>query len=219
MLLYLLRLYLQQHPPENLFARLRVDFLGGALGYRRVRGGGKNQLIARAAGLKTYKQPVTIFDATAGLGKDSFILAALGCTVTLVERSPALGELLQDGLDRAKNDPRVSAIISHMHLIVADAKKILNELLVENYPDIIYLDPMFPVHEKSALNKIEMRLIRELVGDDSDAPLLLDIALKCAKKRVVVKRPRQAKTLNDVKPSLVVAGKANRYDVYLSQKI
>lgn len=209
---------MQQNLPKNLVERLRVDFLGGALGYRRVKGGGKNQLIARAVGLKTYKLPLTVFDATAGLGKDGFILAVLGCTVTLVERSPVLGRLLHDGLDRAKHDPSVADIISRMHLIVLDAKKILNKLLVENYPDIIYIDPMFPVHAKSTLNKIEMRLIRELVGDDSDAPLLLDIALKCAKKRVVVKRPRHAKTLNTIKPSFVIAGKANRYDVYLSQK-
>ena len=165
------------------------------------------------------KLPLTVFDATAGLGKDSFILAALGCTVTLVERSPVLGALLQEGLEKARNNESVSDIINRMQLQIADAKNVLTALSNEYFPDVIYIDPMFPVQEKSALNKIEMRLIRELVGDDLDAPALLEIALKRAKKRVVVKRPRYAKTLTDVEPSFVIAGKANRYDVYLSQKM
>jgi 16S rRNA (guanine1516-N2)-methyltransferase len=42
---------------------------------------------------------------------------------------------------------------------------------------VIYLDPMFPHREKTALVKKEMRLFRPLVGDDPDAPALLQAAL------------------------------------------
>ncbi len=51
-----------------------------------------------------------------------------------------------------------------------------------NRADTIYLDPMYPHSGKSALNKLEMRIIRKLVGDDTDAALLLEIALQHAKK-------------------------------------
>jgi 16S rRNA (guanine1516-N2)-methyltransferase len=57
--------------------------------------------------------------------------------------------------------------------------------------------------------------LRDLIGDDVDAPDVLSLALKKAKKRVVVKRPRLAKPLNDQIPNLVFAGKSTRFDVYL----
>lgn len=44
-------------------------------------------------------------------------------------------------------------------------------------PQVVYLDPMFPHRDKSALVKKEMRLFRPLVGDDLDAPALLQAAL------------------------------------------
>ena len=43
-------------------------------------------------------------------------------------------------------------------------------------PDVVYLDPMFPHREKSALVKKEMRVFQELVGADNDADDLLDFA-------------------------------------------
>jgi 16S rRNA (guanine1516-N2)-methyltransferase len=191
-----------------------VDFIGGALGYRRVKGGGKNQAIARAVGLKSSLKP-TVLDVTAGLGRDAFILASLGCEVHMIERSPVLAKALQAGLDRALQDPKIAEIIGRMTLKLADAKDILAGLQPDNYPDVIYIDPMFPEENKSALNKIEMRTIREIVGDDNDADLLLTLALGKAKKRVVVKRSRKALPLGGVVPSFVIGGKSSRYDVYL----
>jgi len=55
-----------------------AEFVGGPAGYRRIQGGGRKQHIARAVGLKGSSVPF-IIDATAGLGRDSFVLAALGC--------------------------------------------------------------------------------------------------------------------------------------------
>ena len=72
--------------------------------------------------------------------------------------------------------------------------------------------------DKGALNKIEMRMIRKIVGDDQDSDMLLTLALKKAKKRVVVKRARKALPLGGLVPSLVVGGKSSRYDVYFPHK-
>jgi len=198
-------------------ALFTVDFIGGALGYRRVKGGGKNQAIARAVGLKSGLKP-TVLDVTAGLGRDAFILASLGCEVRMIERSPVLAKALQEGLARGLQDPKTGEIIGRMVLIVADAKDVLTDLNPDNYPDVIYIDPMFPEENKSALNKIEMRTLREVVGDDKDADLLLTLALKKAKKRVVVKRSRKALPLGGLAPSFVIGGKSSRYDVYLGVK-
>lgn len=189
-----------------------VDFLSGEANHRRKFGGGKSQMLAKAVGLNKLKNP-HVLDATAGLGRDAFVLACLGCKVDMVERSPIIFTLLQDGLQRANQDLTISQITQNMSLTNADSCKYISNLIVK--PDIIYLDPMFPKRDKSALVKKEMRIFKEILGDDTDADKLLAVSLNKASKRVVVKRPRQSPFLNDKKPSFIMEGKANRFDVYV----
>ena len=207
------RLELQQtgkDAPGPLF----VDFTSGAINYRRRHGGGRKQAIARAIGLKKGLTP-TVIDATAGLGRDAFVLAGLGCKIQLIERSPVIAALLQDGLDRAKAAPTCNLIATNnLILTVGDSTKILANLQTEK-PDVIFLDPMYPHRVKSALVKKEMRLIRLLAGDDEDSATLLKVALTKAKQRVVVKRPKQAESLTGPEPSFVINCKKNRFDIYL----
>ena len=82
------------------------------MAHRRQFGGGKGQMIAKAVGIKGGIKP-QILDATAGLGKDAFVLATLGCEMTLLERSPIIHQLLQDGIERA-SESDVSDIIQRM---------------------------------------------------------------------------------------------------------
>ena len=82
-------------------------------------------------------------------------------------------------------------------------------------PDVIYLDPMYPEHGTNALPHKEMRWLRELVGEDTDADALLAPALLLARKRVVVKRPLKAPDLAGVAPHHRHRGRAVRFDVYL----
>lgn len=199
-----------------------VDFVGGKMGHRRRYGGGRGQPLAKAIGLKGGANPEVI-DATAGLGRDAFVLASLGAKVTLLERSPVLAALLEDGLNRALTSPEVAGIVKErMKLINADAVEWLKQLPFDQYPDVVYMDPMYPHRNKSALVKKEMRYLREIVGDDNDDSLLLHAALCCAKLRVVVKRPRGApcitgKILNNRKPNSTVESKNTRYDIYVTQ--
>ncbi len=195
---------------------LFAEFLKGPLGYRIAKGGGRNQLIARAVGLKMHKGKLRILDATAGLGRDAFILASLGCEVHMVERSQVMAALLFDGLKRAKLSDKACSTVSAIQVTVGDALGVLKNLKVENAPQVVYLDPMFPGEMKNALTKIEMRIIRDIVGGDLDADQLISLALQKAQKRVVVKRPRGAPTLANTLPSFEVAGKSSRYDVYLT---
>ncbi len=196
-----------------------VDFIEGKAQHRRKFGGGKGQDIAKAIGLHKLKHPHVV-DATAGLGRESFVLATLGCTVTLLERSPIVHALLADGLTRARNnsgDPDITAIMSRMTLHHANAHDWLPALPADALPDVIYLDPMFPERHKSALVQKEMRFFHEVVGDDPDSDGLLAIAQHHARYRVVVKRPRHAPVLANSKPAFVITGKAIRYDVYLGK--
>ena len=83
--------------------------------------------------------------------------------------------------------------------------------------DAVYLDPMYPREdEKSAKQKKEMFLLRELVGKDLDAEALFEAAWAAAAKRVVVKRPDDAPRITRARePSMVLEGKTVRYDIYL----
>jgi 16S rRNA (guanine1516-N2)-methyltransferase len=199
---------------------ITIDFCGGKTEHRRRFGGGRGQPLAKAIGLKGNATP-TVIDATAGLGKDAFVIANLGAQVMLIERSPILTALLEDGLGRASHDPEIKTIVTdRMNLVTADAIEWLTNLPIEQYPDVVYMDPMYPHRNKSALVKKEMRVLRELVGDDEDACQLLHVALSCAKHRVTVKRPRTApilngSVLNNRKPNSTVESKNTRYDIYV----
>ena len=188
-----------------------VDFTSGAVAHRRKFGGGKGQSIAKAIGLKSGIQ-LHVIDATAGLGRDAFVLASLGCEVDMVERSPVAAALLEDGLERAVLDFEIGSWVQQrMRLTYASGY----EYLQKNSADVVYLDPMFPHKKKSALVKKEMRVFQGVVGADLDADNLLDVALTAAKYRVVVKRPDYAPFLNDKKPSMSIKTKKNRFDVYV----
>jgi 16S rRNA (guanine1516-N2)-methyltransferase len=191
---------------------VRVDFVEGAVAHRRLYGGGSGQMIAKAVGVQPGVRP-GVLDATAGLGRDAFVLASLGCAVIMSERQPIIAALLEDGLARAARDAEVAPIAAQMRLLQGNAIELMRDWQGEP-PQVIYLDPMFPHRDKSALVKKEMRLFRPLVGDDLDAPALLEAALALASHRVVVKRPRKAPIIEGAKPSYALEGKSSRYDIY-----
>ncbi|VVC76667.1 Ribosomal RNA small subunit methyltransferase J [Aquicella siphonis] len=190
-----------------------VDFLSDKLLYRCKQASLRKELLGRAAGRHPRELPVMV-DATAGLGRDSFILAALGYEITLLERSPVVHALLADACQRAKNDARTAAIVERMRLINADSRV----WLTENTSDIIYLDPMFPARQKSASVKKDMVIMQQLLGKDENADELFHTASRCANYRIIVKRPRLAENIANKKPDFSLTGKNSRFDVYSSQR-
>ncbi len=187
-----------------------IDFVEGRLAHRRQFGGGKKQPLARAIGLSSQHMPGVI-DATAGMGRDSFVLAALGCTVKMIERSPIITALLEDALNRARLDPDVSEIADRLSIVCADSCEYISRALTE---DVIYLDPMYPEKRKSAAVKKDMRVLQKLVGSDQDSHKLLAVALIKAKHRVVVKRPKNARSLEGQSPNTAICSPNTRYDIY-----
>ena len=191
---------------------LRCDFVGGAVQHRLRFGGGRGQDLPKAAGFKPGINP-HIIDATAGLGRDAFLLASLGATVTMIERSADMHALLLDGMARALDAGGVTAeIINRMTLIHGDAIQLLPGLS----PEIVLVDPMHPPRNKSALVKAEMRQIRAIVGIDDDQTRLMQTALAHASRRVVLKWPAKAAPMAYIPPaSHQIIGKSVRYDVFM----
>lgn len=192
---------------------VRAEFASGKAGYRREHGGGTGQLIAKAVGLKKTHHTLHVLDATAGLGQDAFVLAGLGCRMTLFERSPIIHALLADGLARGRLSESAAPVIERMELRAGSSIDWLKQA-GSDVADVIYLDPMFPHRDKSALVKKEMQVFRPVVGDDDDSPALLEAALTGARYRVVVKRPRKAPSVAGPEPATRLEGKSSRYDIY-----
>ncbi len=208
------------------FKPLIIDFTSGKTAHRRLYGGGKSQLLGKAVGLDKGFKP-KLLDATTGLGQDSFVLACLGCKVIMLERSAALAAMLKYALQRASEISDIQDIIQNITLIHTDSIRQLcdnhieNSLqfVLQNKPDIIYLDPMFPEKKGHALVKKEMQYLQQLIGKDNDSSQLLSCAIKQAKYRVVVKRPAKAPYLDGQKPQLELASKKQRFDIYINLKL
>ena len=192
---------------------LKCSFIEGPILHRLKYGKGRGQNLAKAVGFKFNKNR-TIIDATAGLGYDAFILASLGANVTLIERSEKIYDLLKTAISEAQlYGGEISKIVNRMNLLFGDSKDILPNIA----PEVILIDTMYKDRKKSALVKNDMRLVREVVGSDSDHVELINVALKNASKRVVIKQPRYAETLDNIKGcSHQILGKTIRYDVYIT---
>ena len=192
---------------------LKCSFIEGPILHRLKYGKGRGQNLAKAVGFKFNKNR-TIIDATAGLGYDAFILASLGANVTLIERSEKIYGLLKTAISEAKlYGGEINKIVNRMELLFGDSIDILPKIA----PEVVLIDTMYKERKKSALVKSDMRLVREIVGSDSDHVDLINIALKNASKRVVIKQPRYAGTLDKIRGcSHQILGKRIRYDVYVT---
>ncbi len=191
-----------------------AEFVEGAAKHRREQGGGRGQPVAKAVGLKGSQSAPYVVDATAGLGRDAFVLATLGCRVTLVERSPVAAALLFDALERASVHPDTMDIAARMTLVHANAIDWLQTLTGDARPDVVFVDPMFPDTGKSAAAKKDMQAFQHVIGDDLDTAALLESAIEAARGRVVVKRPRLGTPIEGRKPSACMEGKSTRFDLY-----
>lgn len=183
--------------------------------YRRPFHSPKKELITRSCGWHLgYRN---ILDLTAGLAMDSIFLTQAGFNVTSLERNPWLYLMLQTAkLQAIQDDP--DGIWQKLNFMLAEAEQYMqSNLNLQNAPEVIYYDPMYPSTNKSALPGKEMQIFRRLLGENEADIDLLDLAIiKCA-KLVVVKRPLKAPSLHTKKnttPTRSYLGKVVRFDVY-----
>ncbi|MCR5117843.1 MAG: class I SAM-dependent methyltransferase [Lachnospiraceae bacterium] len=169
-----------------------------------------HEMPVKACRIKNKQMPVSVLDATAGMGEDALLLAAFGFNVTLYERDETIYKLLSDTIERAKEDADLLKAVSRMTLFYEDSIKAMREL--KEKPDVVYLDPMFPLRTKSGLVKKKFQLIHELEKPCEDENELLEAALSAALVRVVIKRPLKGEYLAGVKPDYSIEGSTIRYD-------
>lgn len=199
-----------------------IDFNSATI-KRRLQQLNKKQLFCKAVGLNpAHKNPIAV-DATAGLGTDSFLLAALGYQVLAIERQAEIASMLQVALVKVQqSDSDHSVLAKRISVLHADARTILNDSKnLDPAIHLIYLDPMFTARRKSALNRLALRTLAAITGKDDDADELLHISLKASNalpscKRVIVKRRRLAPQLSSrIAPNHQLYGRSIRYDIYM----
>ena len=202
----------------------QINFSSDSLQYR-LNTSKRSEGLLKAIGLDKYSLPLHILDGTAGLGTDAYIMAAMGCQVSMVEKSPIMAALLNDGLKRGINsaDPLQKSYLQRMTLHFTDVISHLKGIEKSAIkPDVIYLDPMFPAREKSAKVKKDMALMQKLLPANDNVAEMLDMALRTAGKRVVLKRPGKAKPKAmkqaSPRPEFQVPGKACHFQVYLTAR-
>lgn len=197
--------------------RLQPDFLTGVLDWRRKHGGGRGEPVVRAIWGKNAMAP-TVFDGTGGLARDSFVLAAAGCTVIAREQHPIIAALVSHALAHAhagaqqQPNEELLATLARLDYQHGDTAQWLASAAAGSV-DVVYLDPMFPPRPGKAKVKKDMQILQRLaeagLGDD-----LLSPARAVARQRVVVKRPDYAPPLAGVAPSGSLPAGANRFDIY-----
>ncbi len=192
---------------QNRHKPLTIDF---SKPYYRFRGG-TEWLPKALKGLVGVK----VADATAGWARDAWLLAYRGFQVTLFERNPYLQALLRQGISQAQINPSLTEVAARLTLNLGDAKNEITKFESFHF-DVIYLDPMYPVKRKKAKVKKDMQALQQLLLHDiKDETGLFDLAMSRAKQRVIVKRPKGAATLSDLRPSYTIDAPNTRFDVYL----
>lgn len=211
---------------------LHLDFENAGYRQRLLRGGRIKEPVARAVmqGLKPRAERLLVFDATAGLGRESMILAHAGSQVYAFERQLPIWCILCDALQRAQRSrffpfplPQLQKLGTIRDYAAAGATAIAGGAesvagALAALPDVIYYDPMFPERESSAQVKKEMVLFQQLIGSDSDTLEFLEVAVALAVQRVVVKRPHDAPPLvipeRNIERSHFIDGGMCRFDCY-----
>ena len=187
---------------------LQGDFSGMAK--RLKRGNLQQELLVKAARVKGEREHPLVIDATAGLGEDSLLLAAAGFEVWLYEYDPVIAELLKDALRRAAELPELTEAVGRMRLFEENSIEAMKNLPVR--PDVVFLDPMFPERQKSALVKKKFQLIKRLESPCCEEEELFQAAMASSPRKIVVKRPLKGPYLAGRKPGYSLTGKAIRYD-------
>lgn len=199
---------------------LTIDFVHGALGWRRQHAG-PEALLAR---LRDLPRGAAILDASTGLGRDAALLVSRGFRVVAYERNPWVYVLLRHAhREWLRVEPDLAA---RLELRFGDAREAFGR--GDTPPaDAAIFDPMFPPGRSNAAVRGELRVLQRLTHsrDDRDlaqanevdaAETLATLVAHCA--RVVVKRPPQAPILDPERvgqrPRHQVTGTTVRFDVY-----
>jgi 16S rRNA (guanine1516-N2)-methyltransferase len=173
----------------------------------------KGDLFKKALG--NWPKETPLLDLCGGWGRDSLCFASWGFKASCLERHSEVFKLVSKTFQELKTRNSIyENILKNISYLNIDAKDFLKNTK-DNWP-LIYLDPMYPDRKKSALGKGEMRILKELVGDDPDKAELAQLAFEKTKKRLVIKGPKLSPSLLElVRPTHVFKGSSTRFEIFV----
>ncbi len=179
----------------------------------------RKQPLIRAISMRKKKN-LLVLDGTCGFGEDAYLLARYGFSVIGIEKNPLIYLILRDTLARLGID--YPTIIRKIKIILGDCRDIFKGIKKGLFPspDVVYLDPMYPSeYKRKARGKKKTQFLRLIIGEgkERDTERLLAEALKIAKHKVVIKRPRKYPPIcrEKIRPAHQVIGRGHRFDIYL----
>lgn len=209
-----------------------VDFNSPKLQHR-TKNNADGEAIVKAIGLKrSARLGVPVYDFTAGLGTEAFLLACAGFSVIAFERDDKVFELLEDGLRRFREDEIDRKVLPDLRLKLEFRKGEASDLVSRGLragslvrAHAVTMDPMFEgeATEAKSLPKKEMALLRRMLptSNDSGVRELMAAAFSIADVRVVVKRPMGSIDIGGMdsqgrplRPVHRLEGKTARFDIY-----
>jgi 16S rRNA (guanine1516-N2)-methyltransferase len=171
----------------------------------------------------------TIFDFTAGCGRDSFVLASAGLRTYLFEKNPIIFAMLQEAWVRlCLSDPSVAC---RMQLFNVDATTLRSQdFEIESLSDgfSVYIDIMYEdVGNRKSLAKKDIQILRLVLNSDynsatefENTEMLFNAACRIATDRIVVKRRINAPPMvQHVQPHASITGRTHRYDIYMMNRL
>lgn len=167
---------------------------------RRVKEGQSTELL-KACDIRPDKR---VLDGFGGWGIDGLTMALRDAKVTICEQTP-LVHLMQLDLARRLESPATHVLDELGNYLASTSCQF----------DVIYLDPMFPLHPKGAKPRRDMEVLAELANPGS-VESVFDIAMKVATDRVVVKHRLKITNSSLPSPNWSIKGRTIRFDVYTS---
>ncbi|MBX9597379.1 MAG: class I SAM-dependent methyltransferase [Burkholderiales bacterium] len=171
----------------------------------------KREILLQAINLRTgTDELLEALDLTAGLGRDSILMALAGFRVTMLENNPYLAIILNYlSINFCAQLKLTVQYISNDKYLQTNSQKY----------HVIYFDPMF-ADGKSSLAKKDMQLIDLMIKFVSDSAFVnneevFNLAYAHCLHKLVIKRDNKQRCLiPKPDPTYVKSGKTIRFDVY-----
>ncbi|WP_343128592.1 class I SAM-dependent methyltransferase [Buchnera aphidicola (Kurisakia onigurumii)] len=204
-----IKLYDTQNPKLGNFY---IDFTNKKISYR-INNRKKESLI-QAIKIKNNPYP-NVLDMTAGLGRDSFILAASGCHVLMLERNPIIFILLNNALHRAYKNPKIGKWVKSRIKFFFESSFNISNISFTFKPEVIYIDPMYCIKKRKSNPKKDMQFLNKIIKNtDQDSNKLIFIARNINCRKIVVKRPLNGSYIGNIKTKNSIFSKKHRFDIY-----
>ena len=158
------------------------------------------------------KKGATVLDCTAGFGRDSYILAKYGFSVTMIEKNPITTLLLNNSIGKLLGGTEV---YNRLKLIHGDSYDYLK--LCDKQYDYIYIDFMFNKLKNSPLSSKNDETLKLISDDKENRMKLLNLAKKKCKDKVIIKNYKYSPSITGITPDYQIKTKLLNYYIFLSE--